>query len=818
MRPAVDTPEIERAIRLLVEPNATYEIRAIATTKYGTGEEIRSGYFRGVTAPAVVAHADTRDVQGCYITLNPVDPALHARRADRIARVGKDDTTKDHHITRRTRLLMDVDPDRVTKISSSDAEHRASLDLAAEIEHELRERGWPDPIRADSGNGGHLVYAIDLPTDDGGLVERVLAAANARWGCEVDGVKLKIDETNHNPARITKLYGTIARKGDNVAERPHRMSCVLSAPESLQAVTREQLEAFVAEYLPKPEPKVRKPTSTGSNGASKAAPRLDLAAWLARYSIGVKTSGPYAGKGGTGTIFELEQCPSDPDHNRGEAYVIQWDSGALAAGCHHNGCKTKGWDWKWLREHYEGPKDERYRATEIDNARRLARMHGHRLRYVQPWKRWLAWDGKRWCRDDVGVEMIAAKEVADSLFVEAAAVIAAAGGDEDKAKKGESMLKWARASSKAAALRAMLSLAQSEDPIAAAPDMFDRDPFVLNVLNGTIDLRSGQLHPHRQTDMLTRLAPVEYNPKASCPQWDKFLARVLPDEDVRTFVQRFIGYALTGDVGEQLLAFMYGLGANGKSVLLDVILALLGDYGCRAAPDLVLAKQGEAHPTEVADLEGRRMVVCSEIEQGRAWAESLIKRVTGDTTIKARHMKQDFYEFRATHKLVIAANIRPTVRGTDEAIWRRMRLVPFDVTIPPAERDRGLVARLVATESRGILAWAVAGCLAWQRDGLGAPAAIDKATADYREEQDLLGLWIAEECVVVPGVFASTTALYGSYSAWCERTGRHAWSREAMRARLVGRPGIATKNTNTARGFEGIGLVARQPEDSRVQS
>jgi putative DNA primase/helicase len=364
----------------------------------------------------------------------------------------------------------------------------------------------------------------------------------------------------------------------------------------------------------------------------------------------------------------------------------------------------------------------------------------------------------------------------------------------------------------------MLALAQSEEPLCAAASEFDRDPFVLNLLNGTLDLRTGQLRPHRQTDMLTRLASVVFDPDATCPGWDRFLARVLPDLDVRRFVQRFIGYCLTGDVSEQVLAFLHGLGANGKSVLLDVLLALLGDYACRAAPDLVLAKQGEAHPTEIADLEGRRLAVCSEIEQGRAWAESLIKRITGDTTITARRMGQDFYTFQATHKLVIAANSRPTVRGTDEGIWRRMRLVPFNLTIPPAERDRGLVARLVEQESSGILTWAVAGCLAWQREGLGAAAAVDAATAEYREEQDVLGLWIDEECVVSPGIFGATTALYNSFKAWCERTGRHEWSREAMRARLAERPGITARNTKAARGFDGIGLVARQTEDCRVQS
>jgi len=349
-----DEPEIARALKLLVSPGDTYEIRAIATTNYGRGEEILSGYFRGDTASAVVARSDSRDVIGWYVTLNPVDPALHARRADRIAKVGKDATTKDHHIKKRTRLMIDIDPARPTGISSSEPEHEAALALTGEIEHELGARGWPEPLRCDSGNGGHLIYGIDLPTEDAGLVERVLAAAAARWSCDVDGVKLKIDVANANPARITKLYGTPARKGDSVADRPHRLSRVLRAPDALQTVTREQLEAFALEH--KPAPAVAKPV--GVNGTrTNGMKAIDASEWLARFGIGVRTSGPWSGKHGPGTLYELAECPHSSEHGeRGEAFVIQFASGALDAGCHHNGCKASGWGWDWLRERYEGPK------------------------------------------------------------------------------------------------------------------------------------------------------------------------------------------------------------------------------------------------------------------------------------------------------------------------------------------------------------------------------------------------------------------------------------------------------------------------------
>lgn len=448
------------------------------------------------------------------------------------------------------------------------------------------------------------------------------------------------------------------------------------------------------------------------------------------------------------------------------------------------------------------------RWTEIGNGERVARMFGHELRFIATRGQWLAWDGRRWCRDGSAAE-VRAKRVAAQLFSDAGELAKLAAEDpEHYGARAKSCMAWATTSSKANSVRAMLAMARSEAPIAAAADAFDRDAFAFNVQNGTIDLRTGELRTHRPEDMITMLAPTIYVPAAAAPVWERFLERVLPDAGVRAWVQRYMGYALTGDVREQVLAFAHGTGANGKSVLLDVMLGVVGDYGLRAAAELVLAKLGEAHPTEVAALESKRLVVASEIEQGRAWAESTIKRVTGDTTITARRMRQDFYTFGATHKLVIAANTRPKVHGTDHAIWRRMRLVPFEVTIPEAERDKSLVAKLIASEGPGILAWAVRGCLAWQREGLAAPAVVTAATAGYRADQDVLGHWIEEECVVMPAAFTPTSDLYASYRAWCERTGREAWTKDTMRDRLLERDGITEtrRDHGRVRGLAGIGI------------
>jgi putative DNA primase/helicase len=422
-----------------------------------------------------------------------------------------------------------------------------------------------------------------------------------------------------------------------------------------------------------------------------------------------------------------------------------------------------------------------YRCTDLGNARRFADMHANTMRYVHAWDRWLVWDGKRWRRDDMGTHSQAAKQVTAAIYADAAACMSSAAaainaGGSVGPTYAEALVKWAGDSAKRARIDAMIALARSEQEIAAAHTVFDQDLWSLNVQNGTIDLRTGELRGHRQADMHTKIAAVAYEPTEPAPEWERFLYRVMPDADVRDWIQRMAGYALTGDVGEQCLAFCFGDGANGKSVFLDVVLKILGDYGLRAAPDLVLAKIGEAHPTELADLEGRRFVVCSEIDQGRQWNEGLIKRITGDATITARRMREDFFTFQATHKLFIAANTKPKVRGTDNGIWRRMKLVPWPVKIPKNEQDRNLANWLAEHEGPGILAWLVRGCLAWQNRGLEEPDAIRKATAAYRKAEDVLGRWIEERCE--PGGYQATTSLYKDYAKWCEDEGEgKPWTR-----------------------------------------
>src|SRR5919107_4489215 len=306
----------------------------------------------------------------------------------------------------------------------------------------------------------------------------------------------------------------------------------------------------------------------------------------------------------------------------------------------------------------------------------------------------------------------------------------------------------------------------------------DASPDLLNVLNGTIDLRTGELRPHRREDLITKMAPVEYSQEASAPLWAATLERVLPSPALRAFFKKLCGYALSGDTSEHLLPVLYGIGANGKSTILNALLAAAGSYGMQAAPDLLVAKKG-AHPTEVADLFGMRLVASIEVEDGRRLAESLVKQLTGGDKVRARRMRQDFWQFEPTHKVFMAVNHKPEVRGTDTAIWRRLRLIPFEQTVPPAEQDKQLPQKLEA-EMVGILRWALERCLKWPREGLQAPEEVRKATGQYRSEMDVIGAFLQDECKIGPGHKEPFTTVYKR----CEEGGERAETRRKFNARL----------------------------------
>jgi putative DNA primase/helicase len=455
------------------------------------------------------------------------------------------------------------------------------------------------------------------------------------------------------------------------------------------------------------------------------------------------------------------------------------------------------------------PGDGDTHLTDVGNAQRLVARHGQDLRYCFPWRQWLAWDDRRWAADQTGEAVRRVKDTQAALYRETAERMAALGGvGDDEERKRElakltHLLKHALAWEDARAIDRCLKLAASEPGVPVLPAQLDADPMVLNVLNGTVDLKTGRLREHRREDHLTKLAPVAYDPDAVCPLWERAVVRWMGGKVALVrYLQRVAGYCLTGDVGAQCLWFLHGSGANGKTTMMRTLMGLLGDYAWQAVPELLLQKKHEAHPTERADLFGRRLVATIEVEEGKRLALALMKLLTGGDEITARKCHQDFFKFAPTHKLFLVANHRPVIRGTDHGTWRRIKLVPFTVTIPEEEKDPDLLAKLQA-EASGILAWCVAGCLAWQRDGFEEPEEVTQATTAYRAEQDEVAGFVAEVCFVHRDAKVQASVLYKRFVEW---SGDDEMTQRAFTQAMEDRGFVSEPGTGNRKFYKGIGL------------
>jgi putative DNA primase/helicase len=414
--------------------------------------------------------------------------------------------------------------------------------------------------------------------------------------------------------------------------------------------------------------------------------------------------------------------------------------------------------------------------TDLGNARRFITQHGKDLHFVPPWKKWLIWDGTRWAVDQRSEVMGLAKDTIRGLYGEL-------GGIEDPDKRKSFAQHIARSESHSRFVD-ILKLAESEPGIAVMPDQLDADPRALTVYNGTLELQTGQLRPHRKEDLITKLVPITYDPEAPCPTWDAFLQRILGgDTDLLRYLQKAVGYSLTGSTEEQCLFILYGVGSNGKSTLIQTVQTLLGDYARQTPTESLLVKSGDSVRNDLARLQGARFVAAVESEDGRRLAEALVKQLTGGDRIATRYLYREFFEFVPTFKLWLAVNHKPVIQGTDHAIWRRIRLLPFMVTIPEAEQDKRLSEKLRA-ELPGILRRAVEGCLAWQQEGFEPPQAVQQATGDYRAEMDVVAAFIRKRCIQGQQKQVGTGELHTEYVGWCTQVGEQPVSQKAFGATL----------------------------------
>lgn len=449
----------------------------------------------------------------------------------------------------------------------------------------------------------------------------------------------------------------------------------------------------------------------------------------------------------------------------------------------------------------------RLRYDDIGNATRFWHAHASIVRYVARWDAWLIWDHHAgvWREDHQRVHVLElAKSIVDDLWGQVASC-----DDPEQRKK---LLAFANLSGKDHRLRAALVLARGLPDITVEPDQLDANPWLLNVANGTINLRTGALRSHDARDLITKRASVNYDPDATAPTWHAFLAHVLPDPDVRAFLQRAIGYSLTGVVTDHVLFLLLGAGQNGKSTFVTALRHVLGDYAIGARKDLfVTAKHGQHDSSRVA-LQGGRFVAAAEVERGSHLAEAEVKELTGGERITARRLYGEVYEFEPTWKLWLSSNYRPHVHGTDEGIWRRIRLIEWPVSIPKPDQDPELGTKLEA-ESPGILRWALDGLEQWLDIGLAEPAAVIVSTASYRAAEDLVGRFLDDSDLTVdpghPDLSIATPVLTTMREKWCAETGEQLSAR-ALSLELQDR-GCMQARANKERRWRGIGRLADAP-------
>jgi putative DNA primase/helicase len=436
-----------------------------------------------------------------------------------------------------------------------------------------------------------------------------------------------------------------------------------------------------------------------------------------------------------------------------------------------------------------------YNLTDVGNAKRFAAWHGADLRYVSEWG-WMRYDGTRWTPDTTGETVRRAVLTARKMLDEAQAL---------HGSEREQLAKWALKSEHGARIDAMVRLARAELAIVAEPGQFDRDPLLLTVQNGTIDLRTSELRAHRREDLITKLAPVRYDPAAPCPRWLAFLEQVMcGDQDAIGFVRRAVGYTLTADTREQCLFLLHGHGANGKGALTRTLEAMLGDYATTADFTSFQVRHSDGPREDLAALTGARMVAASEGSEGRQLAERLVKALTGQDTVKVRHLYGQPFTFRPQFKLWLSTNAKPTIRGTDDGIWRRIHLIPFNRTISKSEQDHALEPALQGDELPGILRWAVDGCAEWLERGLAVPKEIEAATGAYRDEMDTFGQFLDDQCELDPTASEAASALRERHNAGVSRFEQLTANRLAQVLKARG-----FKSVRGNRGVRWVGLRLR---------
>jgi putative DNA primase/helicase len=659
----------------------------------------------------------------------------------------------------------------------------------------LDNTGLPTPTIADSGNGLHLYWIFREMLSESEWDTRcgqINAIAKAQG--------LKVDESvTTDRARVLRVPGSFNRKNPD-EPKPCRILKV-AEPAELDTVA-----AILDKHAPltfKPEDfsndKFLAGIETSSQDAREVAwlclPFLsvyrcdDYSEWL---NVGIALYNTFEGANDGLQLWD-EWSKRSKEYQPGVC-AAKWESftdrphgerievGSLVVRAKADSDDfSRAWEAFKFEKRSEAlaARANKIELTDLGNAQRLVALYGQDIRYDFPRRTWYAWTGKHWKENADAEVMQFAKATVKAMYAEAAKLV-----DDMRRQK---LAKHAHASESVSRLQGMIKLAESEAEIQAGVADFDIHPHLLCAPNGVVDLRSGKLRPHDRELMLSKCIPIRYDPAAKCPLFDKFLGRIFAwNRNLIEYIIKALGYTLTAETSEQVFFICYGEGANGKSTLIETMQHLLGDLAGTVRTEALMQSRfagNNSHSDDIANLHGKRFVSAVETESGQRLAESAIKQLTGGDVISASRKYGRAFKFPPFFKLFLAANHKPQIAGTDEGIWRRIRLIPFTERIPEHERDPNLKEKL-RVEAEGIFAKIVRGAVAWYAEGLGAEPDVIGATTAYRSEQDTVENFIRECCEVGPGNSVVPSILYENYRQWCSDNGVDCRNRSQFPAEL----------------------------------
>ncbi|MFC2173026.1 phage/plasmid primase, P4 family [Acidobacteriota bacterium] len=730
--------EIDRTLRLLLEPGQLTELRAlgVSTSDYRKPHTV-GGFFQYDHLEAMIEEACllNGDAVGVYFLANKIDPALLARSSNRVRQeLGDYGLTKNPDVLTLRWFLIDADPIRPSGISSTDMEHDAAIRKVKVIREFLAEQGWPEPILADSGNGAHLVYGIDLSPKDADLLRKALDSLAFMF----DDSEVKIDVENFNPSRIFKLYGTLCRKGDDTPERPHRYSSLLEVPETIIPVQRELLEGLGARVPEAP---------TAGTKASKKG-KFNIDEWidqrLLKHVRGVSHGSEWKG----GRRWILQVCPWNNDHTDRSAYIVELKNGAIAAGCHHESCKGKGWkDLRALVEPDRNAEGEE-KDSEVD-------IEGG--------------GSSRFIKEGVFIPKLLADEIMDQFHFKYAAERLWVYDNGVYRPKGEMVVKSEGQRLLGEGARDN-RLRETFNFIARATydDISGPNLQYINLRNGLLDWKARKLIRHSPDIFQIAQLPVVYDPDARCPVFDWFLETTLPP-DVQALVEEILGHPLIPDNRFERVIALLGMGANGKSVFLDAAHELLGDENVSnvALQDL------EKNRFASAELFGKLANIFADLSPKALESSNMLKAlVSGDRIAAERKFGQPFH-FRNTAKLIFSANRLPMSLDRTFAFYRRWIIIPFEKTFTGQRADKELRTKLRTPEElSGILNRALTGLdRLYHNQEFSVPDRVWKALDTYRLQNDSVATFCKESVVWDGKGMIVKAEFYEKYKEWCEQEG-----------------------------------------------